>query len=188
MLVEKIREYLGVENKRKNILGEGFEDVIGAVVRKKVGALFDVRKRAVLHELPGFARAREGEKTNRVDVALLRNDGGRKTLVTAKWSIRADRERQFSSDLNDYIAARADLRPFDYVLVTNEFDPARLMRACQSLASNDYMFAYVVHVSTDALLAAYGESREESARVVMRYIADNRLIGIDDWLGRLVSA
>ena len=33
-LTQRIRELIAVENKRKNLVGEGFEDVLAAVVRK----------------------------------------------------------------------------------------------------------------------------------------------------------
>lgn len=63
-----------------------------------------------------------------------------RTLVTAKWSVRADREKQFITDFTDYVAAESDRKPFEYVFVTNEFDPARLMRACEQLSGNSLMF------------------------------------------------
>jgi hypothetical protein len=70
-------------------------------------------------------------------------------------SVRADREKQFAADYDDYLAAESDRKPFEYVFVTNEFDPARLMRACENLAGNAPMFAHVVHINTDALRATY---------------------------------
>jgi hypothetical protein len=85
-----------------------------------------------------------------------------RTLVTAKWSARADREKQFVVDFNDYVAAESDGKPFHYVFVTNEFDPARLMRACEKLAVNAPMFTHVVHISTDAVRATYGKPEEPS--------------------------
>lgn len=187
VLVERVREYLAQENKRKNLVGEGFEDVITAVIRRKAPSA-DVRARALLHDLPGFNRVRQGEKLNKVDVAILKPKPGRRTLVTAKWSIRADREKQFAADFGDYVNARADSEPFDYVLITNEFDPARLMRACEKLGTNEYMFAHVVHINTDAIRATYGETKEESAAKVLAHIAAGRLIGFDRWLDLLLGA
>lgn len=182
-LVERIREYLALENKRKNLVGEGFEDVITATIRRRLPGV-DVSARRLLHSIPGFNRARQGDKPNKVDVAVVRDQGTR-TLVTAKWSVRADREKQFRTDFGDYVAASAVQVPFEYVLVTNEFDPARLMRACGDLAGNAYMFAKVVHISTDALRVAYGASREDSISQVLRYMDSGRLIGFDQWLDAL---
>ena len=72
------------------------------------------------------------------------------------------------------------------MLVTNEFDPARLMRACESLASNAAMFASVVHINPDGLRAAYGPHAEESARRVLDYIDSGRLISLSDWIVSLL--
>jgi hypothetical protein len=180
LLVQRIRQYLALENKRKNLVGEGFEDVLSEVVRRTCKGPLEVHTRRVLHELPGFNRARRGEKPNKVDVAVIGPKA--RTLVTAKWSVRADREKQFTTDFSDYVSAESDGKPFEYVFVTNEFDPARLMRACEKLATNAPMFTHVVHISTDALKATYGAAQEESMRKVVDYIDRGRLISLARWL------
>lgn len=186
MLVQRIRQYLTLDNKRKNLLGEGFEDVLSAIIQRSCPAVAaGVFTRCVLHDLPGFNRVRRGEKTNKVDVAILRPS--MRTLVTAKWSVRADREKQFAADFGDYVNAESNGEPFEYVFVTNEFDPARLMRACEKLAVNAPMFTRVVHISTDALRATYGNGGEESMRKVIDYIDTGRLISLDRWLTMLSS-
>jgi hypothetical protein len=184
LLVQRIRQYLALENKRKNLVGEGFEDVVAHVVRRIcVVPSLDVRTRSLLHELRGFNRVRQGEKANKVDVAVLLP--GRRILVTAKWSVRADREKQFAADFGSYLVAQADNEPFEYVFVTNEFDPARLMRACEQLAANAPMFTHVVHICTDAIKATYGESQEPTTRRVLELIEKGRLISLQDWLEKL---
>jgi hypothetical protein len=126
--------------------------------------------------------------------AFLRHDGNMRTLVTAKWSVRADREKQFTTDFTEYLAAEAARRPFEYVFVTNEFDPARLMRACETLAANAPMFAHVVHINLEAIRATYGSSPEESMKKVIGFIDSGRLLGIDQprfrsaWKESLASA
>jgi hypothetical protein len=183
-LVQRVRQYLSLENKRKNLVGEGFEDVLTHVIRRACQERgIEVHTRRLLHDVPGFNRARQGEKPNKVDVAVLRPQ--MRTLVTAKWSVRADREKQFTTDFSDYVQAESDGRPFEYVFVTNEFDPARLMRACEKLAVNAPMFTHVVHISTDGLKAAYGDSDESSIRSVLRYIENGRLISLERWLNKL---
>lgn len=153
-VVERIRQYLSLDNKRKNLVGEGFEDVIAEIIRRVVpGTDIEVWTRRALSDLPGFSSKRKGDKPNKVDVAILR--GPARTLVTAKWSVRADREKQFTTDFADYVTAESAGRPFRYVFVTNEFDPARLMRACDLLSTNVYMFDHVVHINTGALEAVY---------------------------------
>jgi hypothetical protein len=186
LLVQRIRQYLALENKRKNLVGEGFEDVLTHVIRRTCGTQpLEVRARCLLHELPGFNRVRDGEKTNKVDVAVLR--GSKRTLVTAKWSVRADREKQFPADFADYLIAESSRQPFEYVFVTNEFDPARLMRACEQLAANAPMFTYVVHINTEAIKATYGNTQEPTMRRVIQLIEQGRLISLQKWLELLQS-
>lgn len=185
-LVQRIRQYLTLENKRKNLLGEGFEDVLAQVVRRSCNdTSLEVHTRRALHDLPGFNRTRQGEKPNKVDLAIVRPE--RRTLVTAKWSVRADREKQFVTDFTEYLQAESYSKPFEYVFVTNEFDPARLKRACERLAGNALMFNQVVHISTDALRATYGASPEPTMREVLSHIDKGRLISIDKWLEHIQS-
>lgn len=187
LLVQRIRQYLALENKRKNLVGEGFEDVLSHVVRRTCEtSRVRVYTRCMLHEIPGFNRERRGDKPNKVDVAVIRP--AMRTLVTAKWSVRADREKQFTTDFNDYASSESDGKPFEYVFVTNEFDPARLRRACEKLAVNAPMFTHVVHISTDAVKATYGESEEPSMKRVLGYIAEGRLISLAQWLARVGSS
>ena len=188
-LVQRVRQYLALDNKRKNLVGEGFEDVISQVLQRTCRRSdMQVFTRRALHELPGFNRARAGAKPNKVDVAVIRPSA--RTLVTAKWSVRADREKQFVTDFADYVNAESDNKPFEYVFVTNEFDPARLMRACEQLAGNGLMFKHVVHISTDAIKATYslsgGEQGEAaSMRSVLGHIDAGRLIGLEQWLNQI---
>ena len=186
-VTQRVRSYLAVQNKRKNLVGEGFEDVLAQIVRRACGGSADqVAARQLLYQIPGFNRARSGGKENKVDLAV--NQPAMRTIVTAKWSVRADREKQFTADYEEYCNAESENRKFEYVFVTNEFDPARLMRACEALFRNNLMFDHVVHISTDAVRAAYGAAGGESGRAgsswrkVIGYIDDGRLISLDRWL------
>jgi len=187
LISQRARQYLAVQNKRKNLVGEGFEDVLAQVVRRACDAPADtVLARALLYEIPGFNRAKRGTKENKVDLAIIRPS--MRTIVTAKWSVRADREKQFTTDYEDYNKAEAENRKFQYVFVTNEFDPARLMRACETLSSNNPMFDHVVHINTDALKATYGPAQEDdraaarSMQRVIEFIESGRLISLERWL------
>lgn len=188
-LVQRIRQHLALENKRKNLVGEGFEDVLAQVIRRTCKRDdLEVHTRRILQDLPGFNRARTGEKPNKVDVSVIAS--ATRALITAKWSVRADREKQFVTDFADYIAAESDRKPFEYIFVTNEFDPARLMRACEQLSGNAMMFNRVVHISTDAIKATYGRTggdRSEAASMqsILRYIEEGRLISLENWLDDL---
>ena len=187
-MTQRIRELIAVENKRKNLVGEGFEDVLAAVARRfDTASVLDVRARCLLPNVPGFANPRVGDKPNKVDLAIVRSATQHRTLVTAKWSIRADREKQFPAEFGSYVTAKSDIRPFDYVLLTNEFDPARLVRACEFSAGNAAMFSQVVHIAPDALRAAYGEQAESTMQRALRFIDNGRIVGLDRWLAQLVA-
>ncbi|MGM9516691.1 hypothetical protein ACS5PK_20755 [Roseateles sp. DB2] len=187
-MTQRIRELIAVENKRKNLVGEGFEDVLAAVTSAfDHSSMLDVRARCLLQTIPGFANTRVGDKPNKVDVAVVNKTTGRRTIVTAKWSIRADREKQFPAEFASYITAKSDNQPFDYVLLTNEFDPARLVRACEQMTSNAPMFTKVVHISPGALRAVYGPSAEPTMLKVLSNVDAGRLVGFDDWLQSLIA-
>lgn len=185
VLVRRITAYMAQENKRKNLVGEGFEDVLAAlIVRCGVAAQNETYVRRKLDDLPGFHPTRRGEKPTVVDLAVMKGPRQR-ILASIKWSVRADREEQFRADYDDYIRAETENRPFDYVLITNEFDPARLKRACDLLERNAPMFTSVVHINTDALSAVYGERLTRSQHDVMAHIDSGRLISLGAWLSLL---
>lgn len=187
-LTRRVRELIAVENKRKNIVGEGFEDVLAAVVRRAdTRSVLDVRPRRVLPDIPGFANTRQGDKRNKVDLAIVRSSDQRRMLVTAKWSIRADREKQFPAEFTSYVNAESANQTFDYVLLTNEFDPARLVRACEINAANNLMITTVVHISPPAIRAVYGDRPEGTMEKVLRYIDGGRIVSLDAWLGNIVA-
>ena len=184
---QKVRQYLAVQNKRKNLVGEGFEDVLAQVARRACDTpAHTVLTRCHLNDIPGFNRAKRGTKENKVDLAIIRPS--MRTIVTAKWSVRADREKQFAAEYDAYCNAESDNQKFEYVFVTNEFDPARLMRSCEELARNNLMFDHVVHISTDALRATYGSAQEDdrasarSMQKVLEFIDAGRLISLERWL------
>ena len=144
-VTQKIWQYLAVQNKRKNLVGEGFEDVVAQTVRRACKVPEDqVFTRALLYQIPGFNRARQGGKENKVDLAIVRRL--MRTIVTAKCSVRADREKQFPAEYEEYCNAESPNQKFQYVFVTNEFYPARLMRACEALFRNNLRFDHVVHI------------------------------------------
>lgn len=68
------------------------------------------------------------------------------------------------------------------MLLTDEFDPARLLRACEFSSGNAPMFTRVMHISPQAIKAVYGEQPEPTMKRVIEFIDRGRLIGIDSWL------
>ncbi|TDB75238.1 hypothetical protein E1165_11850 [Micromonospora sp. KC723] len=192
VLAERIMAYLTHENKRKNLIGEGFEDTLAAILRRVPGIsdAYTIHTRAMLHNLPGFHRGPVNEKPRQVDLALVRKSDQQRTLITAKWSVRADREEQFMSDFRDYARVNFGGEAFRYVLVTNEFDAARLVRACDRRAENSLLLTDVVHVNPNGPKVAYADVSPASKNKCVdmrRHIESRRLSSLDDWLQRLVS-
>ena len=103
-----------------------------------------------IEDIPGFRAPREGDKTEKVDLWV--GDGDRRrVLVTAKWSVRADREKQMRSDFKTYVHGNDRRDPFEYVWITNEFDPARLVANATYTTTNRNLFDVVVHICPDAV-------------------------------------
>jgi hypothetical protein len=137
----------------------------------------------VLHDLPGFHPPAPTEKVKKVDLAILAKDT--RTLVTAKWSIRADREEQFMSDYQAYERLESAGRDFSYVLVTNEFDAARLRAACERRRPNALLFTHVVHINPAAVSVVYRGAGAAGASAVQKHIASGRLMSLQAWLDLL---
>lgn len=194
-LTERIQAHVGQENKRKNLVGEGFEDTVAALLRRVPGvaSTHEVRVRPRLHDLRGFHPPRGTEKGRQVDLALVEHGTGSRTLDSCKWSVRSDREEQFASDYRSYTELESLGQDFGYVLVTNEFDPARLAAACEMRRQNALLFTSVVHVNPDGPRAAYAAPTRSSQRRgdrsgVARALAhadSGRLTGLAAWVAGL---
>jgi hypothetical protein len=141
--------------------------------------------RVPLHDVGGFHRPSPAEKVKKVDLAIL--TGSRRILVSAKWSIRADREEQFLSDFESYARLESAGRDFEYVLVTNEFDAARLRAACERRRQNAHLFTNVVHINPLGVAAAYGEAEGASLWAVRLHANDGRLLSLGQWLADLTE-
>jgi hypothetical protein len=186
-LTRMLRNYFSQEKKRQNLTGEGFEDVLAFILERVPSAApLRVAARPLLSEVEGFRAPPRGEKERRVDLVATRDR--RRVLVTAKWSVRADREEQFGVDFEAYARLEDGGRDFEFVLVTNEFDAARIVAACERRAQNAPLFTRVVHVNPDGPLAAYGpESRRGAARRLDELLADGRLVSLQTWLADLTA-
>lgn len=186
-LTQRIYEHTRLENKRKNLVGEGFEDALAEILsRLPATAIESATARALIQDVPGFAAPPGGAKAIKIDLALITRPNSHRMLVSVKWSIRADREKQFAGDHQSYAVLERANRPFDYVLVTNEFDPARLVESCERQHHGHNLFDAVVHVSPDAVLATYGAERERSFRRVEQHIGSGRLTSLAAWLEKFV--
>lgn len=184
-LTDRIRTYFGQENKRKNLVGEGFEDVLAALVRRAAGsASLTVTARPLLHEIEGFRAPPGKEKARRVDLAIV-DSRRHRTLVSAKWSIRADREEQFGVDFDTYARLEDAGKDFDFVLITNEFDAARLTAACDRRSQNAALFTAVVHMNPLGAMAAYGQDLRRSSARLAELVQSGRLMSLEKWLSAL---
>lgn len=134
-------------------MGEGFEDVLAALIQRLPGASgLQVMARPLPHSLPGFRQPPGVEKPSKVDLAII-GPNDRRILVSAKWSIRADREEQFGVDFDAYARLEHAGRDFEFVLITNEFDAARLAAVCNRRSQNAALFSAVVRVNPEGPLA-----------------------------------
>lgn len=186
-LARRLRNYLAQENKRKNLVGEGFEDVLACLIERLPGtAGLEIKTRTLLSELWGFRKPSHGEKEKKVDLAIRWPDG-RRVLVGCKWSVRADREEQFAADFEAYARLDALGQDFGFVLVTNEFDAARLVAACERRRQNAVLFSSVVHVNPDGPQAAYGNKLRAAAARLPEEIRGGRLLSLEQWLATLIT-
>lgn len=187
-LTQRVRTYFSQENKRKNLLGEGFEDVLAFLVERlpRKGKQFKASVRPLLHEVGGFRRPPKNEKPRIVDLAIVAPKH-RRMLVTVKWSVRADREEQFGVDFDAYARLEDAGEDFDYILITNEFDAARLTAACERRKQNANLFSSVVHVNPSGPLAAYGSTGRGSALKLAQLVKTGRLTSLEAWLKSLTA-
>jgi hypothetical protein len=190
-VMRKIRTQIGNENKRKNLLGRGFEDVlIGILKRLEDGPPAEYGSQTAIEEIPGFRAPRSGDKSEKVDLWLMPHQH-RRILVTAKWSVRADREKQLRGDFLTYVAANSVREPFEFVWVTNEFDPARLVANATNTEANRHLLDAVVHVCPDALGVVHELDRGDLPRTrahLKLLLEENRIVSLDSWLSGLSAA
>ena len=189
-ILRKVRTYIASENKRKNLLGRGFEDVLAGVLSRIEGAPAVFGAQVPIESIPGFRAPRSGDKTEKVDL-WVGPEPARRVLVSAKWSVRADREKQMRGDFLTYVAANSVRAPFEFVWVTNEFDPARLVANATNTEGNRYLLDAVVHVSVDALGVVHelgNPSLKGTPARLKELVAGGRIISLADWLQGLLPA
>jgi hypothetical protein len=184
-VLRRVRAHIGNENKRKNLLGRGFEDVLAGVLsRLNTGTPPAYGAQVAIEEIPGFRSPRTGDKSEKVDL-WVGPSPTRRVLASAKWSVRADREKQMRGDFLTYVAANSLREPFEFVWVTNEFDPARLVANATNTESNRYLLDAVVHVCPEALVIVHELDRttlRATPSKLKELIEQRRIIGLGEWL------
>jgi len=159
------RDFFTIGNKRKNALGEGFEDLLYLLLRKvsKVPAeKLSLRKR--VSEMPGFRKNPQRTKGSRAprephpDIAIV-EEGITHVIATAKWSTRQDRETQFQSEYSNYQRNKTQTTELQFALITNEFDVARLDNVARAspVGAGGYIFHEIIHINPSLLQHMQGD-------------------------------
>lgn len=147
------RFYYTVERKRQNVLGEGFEDLLELLLLNVSHVpKEDIRVRTRANRLPGFGQTTSRRRIEAPDIAIVRN-GVTELLASVKWSLRHDRQKQLSDELDCYVELSSQARFPRYVLVTNEYDPGRLINT-DGLLVRDKRIDCIYHINLDLLLGA----------------------------------
>lgn len=150
-LVAKARFYFTVERKRQNVLGEGFEDLLQLLMLRVSHVpeqYIKIRQRA--NKLPGFqSQASTRERIESPDLAIVRNNRT-ELLASVKWSLRHDRQKQLSDELDCYVDLLSQDEFPPYVLITNEYDPGRLVNT-DGLNRRGRKINHIYHITDPTL-------------------------------------
>jgi len=115
-------------------------------------------------DLPGFRKAApvpglhgRPERLPKPDIAII-DETHTGAIVTAKWSMRQDRETQFTREYSAYSRMKLQTQDIDFFLLTNEFDVARLDNVARAQPGNvgGYLFHTIYHVNADLLRETQG--------------------------------
>ena len=183
-IVDRAQFHLTFGSNRQNVLGEGFEDLLRMLavrVAKVPAEKIILRKKA--NDLPGFqGKLDQPRRIESPDIAIVQ--GERTALLsTVKWSLRHDRQKQLSDELDCYVQLLSqDVFP-EYVLVTNEYDPGRLKNS-SNLASRGKTVDRIYHINP-ALLVEVLSDVPQSAAEVQELVDTDRLRSLEDFLNDL---
>jgi hypothetical protein len=180
------RDFFTIGNKRKNALGEGFEDLLLILLRHV--SRIPVEKLALrvpVSNLPGFRRAaprQKGEKRKREphpDIAIIEGSVTH-VITTAKWSMRQDRETQFQSEYSSFQMNKVQSTELTYALITNEFDIARLKNVLSAIpgGAGGYIFHTVYHICLPLLRDTHGDRFKE----IEPWVGTGKLRSLSDFL------
>jgi hypothetical protein len=183
-IVARAQFHLTFGSNRQNVLGEGFEDLLRLLVVRVAGVPEDkiiLRRKA--NELPGFqGTPKQARRIESPDMVIIEGD---KTalLSTVKWSLRHDRQKQLSDELDCYVQLLSQDNFPEYVLVTNEYDPSRLKNS-SNLSSRGKKVDRIYHINP-ALLVEVLSDVPSSAADVQELIDSDRLRSLEAFLNDL---
>jgi hypothetical protein len=178
------RYFFTIGNKRKNALGEGFEDLLMILLEKVSHVPEDrIALRCPVSKLPGFLKSpppQQGEKKKREprpDIAVI-DPNITHLITTAKWSMRQDRETQFQSEYSSFQMNKVQSTELRYALITNEFDLARLRNVLAAMpgGTGGYIFHAVYHICLPLLRQTHGDGFNE----IEPWVGTGRLKSLSD--------
>lgn len=182
----RARQFFTIGNKRKNALGEGFEDLLEILLRRAASIPeAQIKTRTPVSQMPGFRRApprRPGKKPQREprpDIAII-EDTITHVIATAKWSLRQDRETQLASEYQAFQMNKVQPTELRYALITNEFDLARLRNVLAAIpgGAGGYIFHNVYHVCLPLLEQTHGDRFAD----LKPYVQTGKLGSLSDFL------
>lgn len=183
-IVDRAQFHLTFGSNRQNVLGEGFEDLLRLLAVRVAGVPPEkiiLRRKA--NELPGFQGTPEQvRRIESPDIVII--EGGRTALLsTVKWSLRHDRQKQLSDELDCYVQLLSQEGFPEYVLVTNEYDPGRLKNS-SNLSSRGKTVDRIYHVNPELLVEVLSDV-PSSAAEVRELIDTGRLLSLEAFLKNL---
>jgi len=140
-----------------------------------------LRKKA--NEIPGFQGTLEGKRMiESPDIAII--EGNRTAhLSTVKWSLRHDRQKQLTDELDCYVQLCSQDGFPEHVLITNEHDPGRLKNS-SNLHSRGKTVDRIYHINPDLLVEVLSDV-PSSAAEVRTLIETDRLRSLEELLNDL---
>jgi phosphoribosyl-ATP pyrophosphohydrolase len=185
-IVDRAQYHLTFGSNRQNVLGEGFEDLLKMLAVRVAGVPQDrIALRRKANELPGFQGRLEGRRRiESPDMAII---GGRRTahISTVKWSLRHDRQKQLTDELDCYVQLCSQDKFPEYALVTNEYDPGRLKNS-SNLSSRGKTVDRIYHINPDLLVEVLSDVPSSVAEVQALIEAD-RLRSLEAFLNDLTN-
>ena len=183
-IVRRAEYHLTFGSNRQNVLGEGFEDVLRLLAMKVSNVPAEkivVRRKA--SELAGFqAKPEQVRRIETPDLAIIESNST-KLLSTIKWSLRHDRQKQLTDELDCYVQLLSQKAFPDYVLITNEYDPGRLKNS-SNLSSRGKEVDRIYHINPSLVVDVLSDV-ESSAADVRNLIEKGRLKSLEDFLNDL---
>ncbi len=178
------RDFFTLGNKRKNALGEGFEDLLEILLQRVSNVPAGrIGLRRGVSKLPGFRRSpirpQGSRREPKPDIAIFEGDITH-VICTAKWSMRQDREQQFLSEYNAFQANKVQSTELQYVLITNEFDTARLSNVARAMPGGlgGYIFHQIYHINHLLLQ----ETQQAQIGEVEHHIGTRKIQSLSDFL------